>query len=137
MSRKGDIATDPDPAAALVRADLMSEAGEQSRIRGDQAPGPHAMGASGHSAWDPYAIGGTVLIRGIPWTWIGRVVAVTPAHLILYPAAWVGHLQRLHGVLTAGIGTSAVEPFVGPLAIRHEHVGEITAWPHAIPDKAQ
>ena len=80
-----------------------------------------------------YKVGDTVVMRCIPYHYIGKVIALGEHGLTLAAGAvWLADSARWFDFLKTG-KVNETEPFVDEVFVGYGVIAEITKWRHAIP----
>jgi hypothetical protein len=88
------------------------------------------------TAKSPLSVGNSVLIRGVGYHYLGRVVGLSRDEILLEDASWLASSGRFGEALRTG-RLSEVEPYPdGPVAVRTAVVQDVALWAHLLPRKA-
>jgi hypothetical protein len=80
----------------------------------------------------PLRVGASVIIRTVTYHYTGRIVALTPAEIVLDEAAWIADSGRWSEALAKGT-LSEVEPYPGVVSVARAAVVDVSEWKHALP----
>ena len=87
------------------------------------------------SALGPFTVGDKVVIRAIPYHYIGEIAAIGEKTVTLAPnAVWLADSGRWGDMLTSGT-PSECEPYPDGVTIAFTVIADATKWRHAIPGK--
>lgn len=81
----------------------------------------------------PYTVGNKVVIRAIPYHYIGEIESVGYHSVTLkFGAVWLADSGRWNNMLRTGT-VNECEPFPDGVTIPFAVIADITGWAHAIP----
>lgn len=82
----------------------------------------------------PYQVGDTVVIRAIPFHYIGEISHIGEHTFTLAPGAvWLADSKRWGSDFLVCGEVNETEPFPDGVTIGYGVVADITKWPHKIP----
>lgn len=82
----------------------------------------------------PYQVGATVVIRAIPFHYIGTIDEITDHGVTLAAGAvWLSDSKRWGSEFLLAGQVNETEPYCDRVFIRANVIADITAWRHPIP----
>lgn len=82
----------------------------------------------------PHSIGDAVVIRAIPYHYIGTISALGDHTVTLAPGAvWLADSGRWGSDFLCGGKVSEAEPYPDGVTIGYGVIADVTPWKHAIP----
>ena len=84
-----------------------------------------------------FAIGDSVVIRGIPYHYIGVIESLGEHTVTLAPGAvWLADSARWGSDFLRDGEVNETEPYPDGVTICYGVIADVTAWKHAIPDQS-
>jgi hypothetical protein len=77
-------------------------------------------------------VGTAVVVRGIPFHYIGRIAEVQARGIVLEDAGWLADSARWSDFLKNGT-INEYEPYPDPVWISWDVIADVTPWRHALP----
>ena len=77
-------------------------------------------------------VGASVVIRAIPFHYVGRVAALTATSVILDKAAWLADSGRWSDFLATG-SANEVEPYPDRVEVMLSSIADVAPFAHSLP----
>jgi len=82
----------------------------------------------------PHQVGDVVVIRAIPYHYIGEVAVIGEHCVTLAPGAvWLADSSRWASDFLVSGKVNEAEPFIDGVTVSYSVIGDVTKWRHAIP----